>query len=106
MINRYSISNFKIHKEGYNLDLDGLTILTGTNNSGKSSIIQSVRLLSKINSNSFSYSKLPFDQVLELGDLKRTLNKDVNRYESIVYKFSLKIENFKFCNIELEFDSI
>lgn len=106
MINKYSVSNFKIHKEGYNFDLDGLTILTGTNNSGKSSTIQSLRLLSKINSNSFSYSKLPFDQVLELGDFKKTLNKDVNRRESIVYKFSLKIENFKFCNIELEFDSI
>ncbi|NMM62828.1 DUF3696 domain-containing protein [Clostridium sp. P21] len=106
MINKYSISNFKIHKLGYIFNLNGLIILTGTNNSGKSSLTQSLRLLSKINRNSFSYTKLPFEQVPELGDFRRTLNKDVSRRESIKYKLSLKIEDLKFCNVELEFDSI
>ncbi len=106
MINKYSVSNFKIHKEGYIFDLNGLTILTGTNNSGKSSLTQSLRLLSKVNGSSFSYTKLPFEKVAELGDFKRTLNKEVSRSESIKYKLSLKVENLKFCNVELEFDSI
>lgn len=106
MISKYSISNFKIHKSGYIFNLNGLTILTGTNNSGKSSLTQSLRLLSKINRNSFSYTKLPFEQISELGDFKRTLNKEVSRRESIKYKLSLKVENLKFCNVELEFDSI
>ncbi|AWI05131.1 AAA family ATPase [Clostridium drakei] len=106
MISKYSISNFKIHKSGYIFNLNGLTILTGTNNSGKSSLTQSLRLLSKINRNSFSYTKLPFEQIPELGDFKKTLNKEVSRRESIKYKLSLKIENLKFCNVELEFDSV
>lgn len=106
MISKYSISNFKIHKSEYIFNLNGLTILTGTNNSGKSSLTQSLRLLSKINRNSFSYTKLPFEQISELGDFKKTLNKEVSRRESIKYKLSLKIENLKFCNVELEFDSV
>ena len=106
MINKYSISNFKIHKEGYIFGLNGLTILTGTNNSGKSSVVQSLRLLSKINGSVSRYTRLPFEDVRELKDFKRTLNKDVSRSESIKYKFSLNIEEFKFCNIELEFESI
>lgn len=106
MISKYSISNFKIHKSGYIFNLNGLTILTGTNNSGKSSLTQSLRLLSKINRNSFSYTKLPFEQIPELGDFRKTLNKEVSRRESIKYKLSLKIENLKFCNVELEFDSV
>lgn len=106
MINNYSVDNFKIHKNGYGFNLSGLTLLTGVNNSGKSSLTQSLRLLSKINSNSLSYSRLPFEQISELGDFTKTLNKSVNRSESIIYRFSLDIDGFKFCNIELEFDSI
>ena len=124
MIKKYSVNNFKIHKEGYILNLEGLTILTGANNSGKSSLIQSLRLLSKINDKSFSYSKLPFEEVPELGDIterlgkletemikelgdfKSALNKEVSRSESIKYKLSLNVESLNFCNVELEFDSI
>lgn len=106
MIKKYSINNFKIHKEPYIFNLEGLTVLTGTNNSGKSSLTQSLRLLSKINDKSFSYSKLPFEEVPELGDFKSTLNKEVSRSESIRYKLSLDVESLKFCNVELEFDSI
>ena len=106
MIKKYSINNFKIHKGAYILNLEGLTVLTGTNNSGKSSLTQSLRLLSKINDKSFSYSKLPFEEIPELVDFKSTLNKEVSRSESIKYKLSLDIENLNFCNVELEFDSI
>lgn len=106
MIRKYSIDNFKIHKEGYNFNLSGLTVLTGTNNSGKSSLIQSLRLLSKVNEKSISYSKLPFEEIPELGEFKSTLNKEVSRSESIKYKLSLDIKDLNFCNVELEFDSI
>lgn len=106
MINNYSVDNFKIHKSGYRFNLSGLTLLTGVNNSGKSSLTQSLRLLSKINNNSSSYTRLPFEKIIELGDFTKTLNKNVSSSESINYKFSLEIEGFKFCNIELEFNSI
>ena len=106
MIKKYSISNFKIHKDSYIFNLEGLTVLTGTNNSGKSSITQSLRLLSKINDKSFTYSKLPFEEVPELVDFTSALNKEVSRSESITYKLSLNVESLNFCNVELEFDSI
>lgn len=106
MIKEYSISNFKIHKQGYRFNLKGLSVITGTNNSGKSSLTQSLRLLSRINSESRDFPRLPFEVISELKDLKSTLNKDVNRSESITYKFSLELENFEFCNVELEFNSI
>lgn len=106
MIKEYSISNFKIHKEGYRFNLKGLSIITGTNNSGKSSLTQSLRLLARINSESRDFPRLPFEIISELKDYKSTLNKDVSRKESIAYKFSLELENFEFCNIELEFNSI
>ena len=106
MIDNYSVENFKIHKEDYPFELKGLTLLTGANNSGKSSLTQSLRLLSKINRASVDYNTLPFDEVRELSDFTRTLNKSVNRSESITYTFSLDVKNFEFCNIILEFDSI
>ncbi|WP_234121760.1 AAA family ATPase [Clostridium hydrogenum] len=106
MIKKYSVDNFKIHKEGYNFNLEGFTVLTGTNNSGKSSLTQSIRLLSKINGNSISYPRLPFEEVHELGDFSSTLNKKVSRSESIKYILSLYVKDLKFCNVELEFDSI
>lgn len=106
MIDNYSISNFKIHKNEYSFNLKGLTIVTGTNNSGKSSLIQSLRLLSQVNKNSTDYPKLPFDQIAELKDFRSVLNKDVSRNESITYRFSLEVEEFEFCNVELEFTSI
>ncbi|EPB9412418.1 DUF3696 domain-containing protein [Clostridium perfringens] len=106
MINDYSISNFKIHKEGYRFNLKGLSIITGTNNSGKSSLTQSLRLLSYVQDNSREYTRLPIEFVKELKNFSSVLNKNVNRKDSITYKLSLDIENFEFCNIELEFDSI
>lgn len=106
MINNYSIKNFKIHKDFYNLQLNGLTIFTGTNNSGKTSLTQSIRILSKINDKSYNYTYLPLEEIPELTSLSRTLNKGVKRSDSIVYKFSLDIPNFNFYNVELEFDSI
>lgn len=105
MIDNYSIKNFKIHKEENPINLKGLTILTGTNNSGKSSITQSIRLLSKVNRESYSFTRLPLKEIKELGDFSRVLNKDVSRSESIVYRFSIDIEEVKFCDIKLEFKS-
>ena len=44
MIKEIGISNFKVH-EKLLLDLNNLTVLTGVNSSGKSSVIQALLLL-------------------------------------------------------------
>ena len=44
MLNKLIIENFKIHKH-LEVELKNLTLLTGLNSSGKSSVIQSLLLL-------------------------------------------------------------
>ena len=62
MIIRYDIHNFKNHADT-SLDLGSLTILTGINGMGKSSVIQSMLILRE------SFQKMPQMQVLSLdGD--------------------------------------
>ncbi len=61
MITRLQIANFKCHKDT-NLDLSNLTILTGVNASGKTSIIQSLLLLRQS-----YYKSVLLDDGLELN---------------------------------------
>ncbi len=105
MIKSYSIKNFKNHKNPYYINFNGLTILTGTNNSGKSSILQSLRLLSIVKDESGVYTRLPFEKIKELGTFKDTLNKAVSRDDIIEYRFACDIEGFDFCSITLQFNS-
>ena len=59
MIRQYNIHNFKNHADT-NLDLGGLTILTGINGMGKSSVFQSMLILRE------SYMRRPAMNVLSL----------------------------------------
>ena len=63
MLNQITIDNFKIHKH-LQIDLGNLTVLTGVNSSGKSSVIQAFLLLRQ----SFQQSTLKEGLVLN-GDL-------------------------------------
>lgn len=105
MINQYSIENFKIHKKSQLIQLGGLTIFSGTNNSGKTSMIQSLRALSMMNKTPFVLNYLPLEQIEELGDLKDTLNKSASRNEEINYSFVLEKEDDEECFVSLNFGS-
>ena len=94
MINQYSIENFKIHDSSEILELNGLTIFTGANNSGKTSMIQSIRALSKMRIYANKYIYMPLEQIEGLGSLKNTLNKAVDRKADIRYSFVMEPEYF------------
>ncbi len=61
MITKLKLSNFKAHRNT-EIDLSGLTILTGVNSSGKTSIIQALLLLRQ------SFVKNKLKDGLELND--------------------------------------
>ena len=46
-INKYSIENFKAFRDKQEINISPITMIYGQNSSGKSSIMQSLRLLSK-----------------------------------------------------------
>lgn len=105
MFNQYSIENFKIHKKSELIEFNGLTIFSGTNNSGKTSMIQSIRTLSLMNTAMTTLNSLPLDRMEELGGLKDTLNKSVSREQLINYSFILSKEDGRECFISLNFGS-
>ena len=55
MFEKYSIRNFKIHQDSTGIEFPGLTILTGTNNSGKTSLIQMNGKRVTMNESAFSF---------------------------------------------------
>lgn len=72
MIDKFGVKNFKAFKDKVELDIKPLTILTGTNSSGKSSFTQALRLynkIDKIQTNSGLHLKIGFNEELALlGD--------------------------------------
>ena len=94
MINQLNIKNFKLFREEIQLKLSNLTLLTGLNGRGKSSVIQALLLIKQ----SYQYDKsleyIVFDSnLLELGSFEDIRNVDENVtisifQEGIDYLFS------------------
>lgn len=85
------IKNFRVFddQEGIFEELTSINLLTGTNNSGKSSIIKYLQMLK----NSVAGNKIPFDLDLNeqehlLGDFENVLNKTANRNIEISLPFT------------------
>jgi predicted ATPase len=94
----FSLSNFKGFKELQSVNLKPLTVICGTNNSGKSSLIQSLLLMKQSNSTKNSpntYGQLPLtfnDSYVQLGSFLDVVYNHSDD-EEIVLKW--KIENEK-----------
>lgn len=81
MIKEFSVKNFKCHEDVTYFDLPGLTLVSGTNNSGKSSFLQSIYLLTQNKSNRSPV--LSLNEELKLGSFSHILNKNTPNSESI-----------------------
>lgn len=84
-LKHFGVGNFKVFKELTHFDLAPITILTGKNNSGKSSLIKSMLLLKNSpveNINLFrghNFEKWTFDRSeLKLGSAEKFLNYEKN----------------------------
>lgn len=106
MFEKYSVRNFKIHQDSVKIEFPGLTILTGTNNSGKTSLIQSIRALTSIENQLPGVPCLAFHKIAGLRDLKDVLNKNVSRSECIEYNLYFQLRPSLHAHITLKFGSV
>lgn len=104
MINKFELKDFKGHEDWNSFDLNGLTVLTGTNNSGKTSIMQGLYLLTQ--HETWTIPILNLNRHLELGEFSDVLNKEKLIDESIEFAISfdeniLSEKNFDYLSVQL-----
>jgi energy-coupling factor transporter ATP-binding protein EcfA2 len=102
-ITKFGLQNFRVFKEHFEFDLAPIMVLTGPNNSGKSSLSKALLLLKanedKINADMHSLVKLNyFEGLHDLGNHELTINKiGEHTYFSFTfflgYKFYIEIDN-------------
>lgn len=87
-LNKFGLKNFRVFDQEFIFDFAPITILTGANNSGKSSLLKALNLLKENNKtlNSFADLTLEFaDADHKLGGIKNVLN---NQNQPLVFGFS------------------
>jgi len=95
-INKIGIGNFRVFKEMTTFDLSDITLLTGPNSSGKSSLTKALLLLQD-NAEKNELQELDFSSELHsLGSFDYVLNKSVPGDEMLfIFRFA---QNFLFAN--------
>ena len=93
VINEFSLENFRVFKDKSNFELAPITILTGANSSGKSTVIKALNLMQGFYKDSDSLSLNFFKENPEstyhhqLGDFEKVVNKyNSNKEFVITYK--------------------
>ncbi|RLD51191.1 MAG: hypothetical protein DRI94_06700 [Bacteroidetes bacterium] len=93
---KIGLGNFRVFKEMQNIDLENITVFTGTNNSGKSSVIKALYLLTE-NSKNNNITKLDFnlgEEIHKLGEFKNILNDPQKEFDLF---FNIKGEDLWTC---------
>ena len=90
MITKFEMKDFKGHEDYSEYFFKGLTIISGTNNSGKTSLLQAVYLLTQ-NKNK-GYSVLSVDEELKLGTFSDILNKSKSNQNDTM-EFAITFDN-------------
>ncbi len=89
----FGVENFRVFKDYEWFDFAPLTILTGKNNSGKSSLIKAIRLFSNsIKQNNGLYLDF-YDSDLKLGSFDETRNRNNKDSDDILFSFKTILED-------------
>ncbi|MBL0309012.1 MAG: AAA family ATPase [Bacteroidetes bacterium] len=112
-LSNFGVGNFRSFKDMYNFELSPITVLTGTNSSGKSSLTKAMLLLKEsftnikasYNAGSFSINRfdlnslsvLSFNHHLQLGNFETSKNhqsSDEYIHFNLPFKFPDCIDDF------------
>lgn len=91
-LNYFGIENFRVFKEKASFDLKPITVLVGTNSSGKSSLIKALEFLNGDFRNNFNNKKANFTNIeiskgLELGGFNNIKNNHNVDSENISFSY-------------------
>lgn len=100
------LENFRLFKDQTTFELAPITILTGINNSGKSSLIKSLQLFNSSLKKTGGFEELNFEEGKHnLGHYGLSLNS-YSQSTKMKFTFDLQLNNFnKNCFIDLIYDS-
>jgi len=97
------LENFRLFKKMQHFDFSPITILTGVNNSGKSSVIKALLLLKESFGKSEEISELLFtDNSQNLGTFSNCTNR-FNKNKFLRFKIRIPSGHFENCILELEY---
>lgn len=88
-INKIGFENFRVFKDKSKIELAPITVLTGANSSGKSTVIKGLKLFQNFWSQTGFKHKLEFEKgIHQLGDFEMALSKNSDSKEFIItYEF-------------------
>ncbi|MCC4818489.1 hypothetical protein BCU85_07665 [Vibrio lentus] len=109
MIKNIKLKNFKSLSLNENLKLNSLSLLCGANSSGKSSLIQSILMLSQTFGTRFTHKSVALNgHLVKLGGFEDVKNNKASN-ENIIISFTVdgmhvnKYQTIKRVNVEFEF---
>ena len=91
MITRIGIRNFKAFRDTGSISLGALNVLTGVNGRGKSTLMQSILLLSQSMRESDNHSPLHLftnGEWVRLGSFQELIHKNDDLHESVTFSFA------------------
>lgn len=94
ILKELSVKNFKCFKKEQTLKIKPLTILTGANSSGKSSVLHAI--LGSIQSGGFPYKFSPNGKFVKLGDFGEIANKHTAKEIGISLSFVHSMVNIEY----------
>lgn len=104
-LHKFELENFRLFKEMQAFDFAPISLFTGVNNSGKSSVIKSLLLLKESFNKSKKISELLFTESKHnLGSFTQCTNNQNNNEKYLKFKLPLSLKFFdNDCSIELEY---